>query len=204
MPTRRASTGRISAIGRGRASPMSNSLDEGDEIILALNSGSSSLKFGVFRREAEDEELVFSGCADGISYADGGISLSAADGQVLLQEDHVLESQTDALTKVERALADRLKQPPVAVGHRVVHGGPKLRTHQLLSHEVLEELRRATHFAPLHIPPALALIEQARQVFPACPHFACFDTAFHRTMPEVAQHLPLPSRYFEQGVMRYG
>jgi acetate kinase len=90
------------------------------------------------------------------------------------------------------------------VGHRVVHGGPNLRTHQLITPQVLEQLRAATHFAPLHIPQALKLIAAAQSIFPSARHFACFDDAFHKTMPEVASHLPIPTRYFEAGVRRYG
>ena len=66
-------------------------------------------------------------------------------------------------------------QAPVAVGHRVVHGGPNLRTHQLITPQVLDQLRAATHFAPLHIPQALSLIASAQSIFPSAAHFACFD-----------------------------
>ena len=93
---------------------------------------------------------------------------------------------------------------PAAVGHRVVHGGPKLRRHQLITPEVLEELRSATHFAPLHIPQALKLIAAAQTIFPSSKHFACFDDAFHRTMPERAARLALPRSYFDAGIRRYG
>jgi acetate kinase len=68
---------------------------------------------------------------------------------------------------------------------------------------VLDTLSASVHFAPLHIPLALEVVRQAQETF-AAPHFACFDTAFHRTLPEVSCHLPLPARYFEEGVMRYG
>jgi acetate kinase len=173
-------------------------------LVLALNSGSSSLKFAVFRSGKGDEELILSGSADGIGHADGTLNLRTADGRVLLQEDHKLESQTEALAKLSGALGDHLQQPLIAVGHRVVHGGPKLRTHQLVTTEVLTELKEATHYAPLHIPLALTIIDQAQQLFPQCPQFACFDTSFHRNLPPVAQHLPLPARYFDQGVFRYG
>jgi acetate kinase len=69
---------------------------------------------------------------------------------------------------------------------------------------VLEELRSATHFAPLHIPQALTLIASAQSIFPSAAHFACFDDAFHRTIPEVAARLPLPRSYFDAGIRRYG
>jgi len=191
--------------------------------ILVLNSGSSSLKFGLFKaghaaaagggvaasHEADeavqdDESLLLKGSAEGISRPDGSLKIQAADGTVLLQADHVLESQTDALQKLAGVLAERGHTRPAAVGHRVVHGGPHLREHQLLTPEVMQHLRDAVHFAPLHIPPALALIDQATQIFGDARHYACFDTAFHRTMPPVATQLALPRRYAESGVIRYG
>ena len=173
-------------------------------LILALNSGSSSLKFGVFRRGADDEEPVLTGSADGIGRADGKLTLQSASGELLLQQDHLLESQEEALAKLAASLREHLHQAPVAVGHRIVHGGPHLRTHQRITPRVLEQLKAARHLAPLHIPPALELLAQAQHIFSDCPHFACFDTAFHRTLPEVAQRLPLPRRYFEAGLLRYG
>ncbi len=90
------------------------------------------------------------------------------------------------------------------MGHRIVHGGSNLRTHQLITPHVLEQLRSATHFAPLHIPKALSLIASAQSIFPSAEQFACFDDAFHRTMPETASHLALPQRYFDAGIRRYG
>jgi acetate kinase len=93
---------------------------------------------------------------------------------------------------------------PSAVGHRVVHGGPHLRAHQRITADVRRQLHDAVHFAPLHIPPALALIDEAEKIFDDAPHFACFDTAFHATLPPRAAHLALPRRYAEAGVMRYG
>src|SRR5260370_7732482 len=100
-------------------------------------------------------------------------------------------------------MREHISHMPAAVGHRVVHGGPKLRTHQLITPQVLEELRSAIHFAPLHIPQALSLIASAQSIFPSAAHFACFDDAFHRTIPEIAARLPLPRSYFEAGIRRY-
>jgi acetate kinase len=93
---------------------------------------------------------------------------------------------------------------PFAVGHRIVHGGPKLCAHQRITPKVLDELRLATHFAPLHIPQALTLIAAAQSIFPSAAHFACFDDAFHQMMPETASRLPIPKSYFDAGIRRYG
>jgi acetate kinase len=171
--------------------------------ILVLNSGSSSLKFGLFRHGLQDEEMLLQGSAEGIGRESGSLRIRDAKGAVVLDEEHVLESQPDALKTIASTLSGRPGCSVEAVGHRIVHGGPSLWQHQRITPEVVDTLRAAIHFAPLHIPLALALIEQAEQVFPA-PQFGCFDTAFHRTMPEAAYHLPLPARYLDQGVRRYG
>ncbi len=172
--------------------------------ILVLNSGSSSLKFGVFTPDEEGESLAFSGSAEGIGRPDGRLHLKAADGRALLAEDHTFETQAEALGKIVAVLPSAGATKPVAVGHRIVHGGPKLREHTQLTAEVLTQLKAAEQFAPLHIPQALTLIAQAEQLFPHLPQFGCFDTAFHRTMPDFATVLPIPNRYREQGIVRYG
>ncbi|MEM5457904.1 acetate/propionate family kinase [Paraburkholderia phytofirmans] len=179
-----------------------NSAD--DRTILVLNSGSSSLKFGLFRHSGDDESLLLEGSAEGIGRDDGSLRIKAPDGQVLVQQERVLESQVDALQKLAQVLTEQHHARPSAVGHRVVHGGPHLREHQRITADVRRQLHDAVHFAPLHIPPALALIDEAEKIFDDAPHFACFDTAFHATLPPRAAHLALPRRYAEAGVMRYG
>lgn len=171
--------------------------------ILVLNSGSSSLKFGLFRAGSSDEELLLHGSADGIGRQSGRLQIRDAAGAIVLDQEHLAESQPQALASIASALESHQYPAPAAVGHRIVHGGPHLREHQLITAEVLETLRSSIHFAPLHIPLALELVKQAQETFPV-PHFACFDTVFHRTLPDVASHLPLPARYFNEGVLRYG
>jgi acetate kinase len=175
-----------------------------DDLVLALNSGSSSLKFGIYYRGASDEEPLLTGNASGIGRDDGALDIRTSSGKTLIERNSIHESQNDALTAIAAAIHEHIHSTPAAVGHRVVHGGPKLRMHQLITPQVLDELRAATHFAPLHIPQALSLIAAAQSIFPEAKHYACFDDAFHRTMPEVASHLPLPQRYFDAGIRRYG
>ena len=174
------------------------------DLILVLNSGSSSLKFGVYYRGASDEEPLLTGSADGIGRSNGSLRIRSADGKSLLQRDSGHESQDHALRALAKAMREHISDAPAAVGHRVVHGGPQLRTHQLITPQVLEELRKATHFAPLHIPQALSLIASAQSIFRSAAHFACFDDAFHRTIPAVAARFPLPRSYFDAGIRRYG
>ena len=183
---------------------LSTSARDASGAILVLNSGSSSLKFGLYGPGPTDEVLLFDGSADGIGRESGSLQIRAATGEDVLKQEHLLESQQDALTKIATALRLHAEASPAAIGHRVVHGGPKLRSHQAITPEVLEILEQSVHFAPLHIPQALTLIRQAGQIFPNLPQFACFDTAFHQSIPPVAAHLPLPDPYFEQGVRRYG
>jgi acetate kinase len=179
-------------------------LAEKEDLILVLNSGSSSLKFGIYYRGANDEERLLTGSAEGIGRDDGTLQIGSSSGERLLQRDGILESQIEALAAIAAAIRDHIHATPVAVGHRVVHGGPKLCTHQLITPQVMDDLRAATHFAPLHIPQSLSLIASAQSIFPESMHFACFDDAFHRTIPEVASHLPLPQRYYDAGIRRYG
>jgi acetate kinase len=173
-------------------------------LVLVVNSGSSSLKFGVYGRAGGDEEPVLSGSAEGIGRSSGTLDIRSAGGKPLLRREGVLESQSDALAALAAVIGQQIHTAPAAVGHRVVHGGPGLCRHQLITPRVLDELRSATHFAPLHIPQALSLIASAQSTFPAAAHFACFDDAFHQTIPEVASHLPIPRHYFDAGIRRYG
>ena len=179
---------------------------ENDGPILVLNSGSSSLKFGIYRRTPNDndERPLLTGSAEGIGRDNGTLHIRSLDGTSLLEQKGIHESQSDALNSLARAIREHLDAAPVAVGHRVVHGGPKLRKHQVITAQVLDELRAATHFAPLHIPQALKLIAAAESIFPSATQFACFDDAFHQTIPEVASHFALPQHYFDAGIRRYG
>ncbi len=175
-----------------------------DALLLALNSGSSSLKLGLYRAGEADVELLASGSAEGIGRAEGSLQLRSAQGEMLLQQGHVLESQAEALRHLTQAISGHFQAAPLAVGHRFVHGGPHLREHQIVTPAVRAQLEAAVHFAPLHLPQSLRLLDQATQLYPQAVPVACFDTAFHRTLPPVAQHLPLPEALFRKGILRYG
>lgn len=175
-----------------------------DALILVLNSGSSSLKFGIYRPGASDEEPLLTGSADGIGRDNGSLDIRSFDGTSLLRRDCIHESQSDALAALAEAIREHLDGTPAAVAHRIVHGGPELRNHQVITAKVIDQLRSAVHFAPLHIPQALSLIASAQSIFPSAVQFACFDDAFHQTMPEVAFHFAIPQRYADVGIRRYG
>ncbi len=174
--------------------------------ILTLNSGSSSLKLGLYQAVSPDAppQPVASGAAEAIGKPGGSLILRNTDGAIVHREDAAHESQADAFAHAAERLRALGHAPPDGIGFRIVHGGPHLRQHCPLTPEVLETLRASTHFAPLHIPPALTLIDAARSTYPAARLFACFDTAFHTTLPPVASTYAIPPRLREQGVQRYG
>jgi acetate kinase len=191
-------------VDKGGPPAGSGSANDADDLILVLNSGSSSLKFGVFALGERGETAVFSGGASDIGESSASLKIRSADHAVDITEQLGMASQGEALREIARMLDRYVRRRPVAVGHRVVHGGPHLREHSQLTPEVLRQLEAAVHFAPLHIPQSLELIRQAQKTFADIPHFACFDTAFHRTLPERASTLPVPRRYRDEGVIRYG
>jgi len=172
--------------------------------ILALNSGSSSLKFGLYRVGSSKTELLMSGEAEAIGEVDVTFQAVDPSGANLLSETASIASQEDAVARIGRFLADGKFPMPAAVGHRVVHGGPGLLRHCLIDDAVLAQLTDAVPFAPLHIPAALAIIRFARGNFPNRPQVACFDTSFHADMPDVASTLPIPGALRSEGVKRYG
>jgi acetate kinase len=150
--------------------------------ILALNSGSSSLKFGLYRVDSAGAEKLFGETLATVSTAD----------------------HPDAMTRVASVFAASGMPPPDAIGHRVVHGGPVLRQHCRIDDAVLRQLQAAAAFAPLHTPAALALIRFAQAHFPGTPQVACFDTQFHAGLPEVARVLPIARELLSEGMQRYG
>jgi acetate kinase len=172
--------------------------------ILVINTGSSSLKFGLFENKSGDEQAVAGGNADAIGADNGKLEIVDGQGNSVFKEVRHIESHKAAFHRIKEQLRDLNFDPPVAIGHRFVHGGPHLVAHQQITDDVLSELQQAVHFAPLHIPAALELIRYTGELYPQVPQFACFDTAFHQTMPEAAYRYAIPEEYFAQGIRRYG
>lgn len=180
-----------------------------DGLVLAINSGSSSLKFGLYAARNGEEIAVLEGGADGIGQPIGRLGIEDAQNRdpqknVLLDEKYTLASQGEALVEIVQAVSRFSKASPVAVGHRVVHGGPHLREHIRITPAVIKTLNESVHFAPVHIPASVALIRKAEELFPDTPQFACFDTAFHATLPEVSFRFGLPTELYRKGVQRFG
>jgi acetate kinase len=176
--------------------------------ILTINSGSSSLKLGLYRAgdsdPASEPQLLYRGAADAIGKSGGSLTITDAAGKTIHREDASHDSQSSAFTHAAQKLQQLSNGQPEAIGYRIVHGGPHLREHCRITPQVLDTLRSSVHFAPLHIPPALALIDTASKLYPQAAAFACFDTAFHTTMPPEAFTYAIPARFREQGVQRYG
>jgi acetate kinase len=172
--------------------------------VLALNSGSSSLKFGLYGVGPSRIERLLSGEAESIGDKSGKFHAKDSRGNALLYETGPIASQREAIIHIGKLLGDSKMPVPAAIGHRIVHGGPKLRQHCLIDDSVLAQLEAATAFAPLHIPSALSVIRFAQEHFRGLPQAACFDTTFHAGLPAVARVLPVAKELQSEGIQRYG
>ena len=172
-------------------------------VILSLNGGSSSLKFAVYRMSATAEERIFSGAVEAIGEDSGKAWLRTGD-EVLSDESGTFPDHTAAIRTMFAALQRQGVEKPAAAGHRIVHGGPRFTAPQLIDERLKQALKDLIPFAPLHLPIQVAIIEAVAEHFPDLPQVACFDTAFHSRMPEVAQRFALPRELWEQGIKRYG
>jgi acetate kinase len=172
--------------------------------ILCLNSGSSSLKFSLYALAHGSETLVSAGAVERIGLGEGVFWLRDGAGSEL---ERTLGDFPDCRRAIEGAFDafHRHGSGSVnAVGHRVVHGGATHSRPERVTPALLTELKGLVPLAPLHLPSAIQAIESVSAHFPDLPQVACFDTAFHRRMPELAQRLPLPQELWEEGVRRYG
>ncbi|QPC91634.1 acetate/propionate family kinase [Mesorhizobium sp. INR15] len=173
-------------------------------VVLTLNSGSSSLKFGLYRVDASRTEMLLAGEAESIGGSNSKFHATDAHGTRLPEVTGRIADQREAVIRVGRLLAGSEAPAPDAVGHRIVHGGPNLRRRCLIDDAVLQQLEAAIPFAPLHMPPALSVIKFAREHFPNLPQAASFDTTFHADLPDIARVLPVPKELRAEGIQRYG
>jgi acetate kinase len=173
---------------------------------LVLNAGSSSLKFCVFGKPAEDWRLESRGQIDGIGTSP---RISARNGAGGILIDQTLDAEVCDQRSALDALAVWLRSlyrgaRVLGVGHRVVHGGARYTAPTVVTPQVLAELHRLAPLAPLHQPHNLAAIEAVFERLPDVPQVACFDTSFHRSQSPLAELIPLPREIREAGVQRYG
>jgi len=179
-------------------------MKSGNPRILTINGGSSSIKFALFET-GESLRRILGGGIDRIGQPGATLRVKG-----LNPGDNFSRPVTSPdLNAAVGALIDGIEERSghdafAAVGHRVVHGGPKYSQPQRITAEMVEELRRLSPFDPEHLPEEILLTEAFHRRFPELPQVACFDTAFHHDLPRVAQLLPIPRRYEAQGVRRYG
>jgi acetate kinase len=171
--------------------------------ILTINGGSSSIKFALYQTGEPPERKLY-GKVDRIGLPGANLTFSDPTGK---QQDSLGIAVSDHTSAVNFLMGWLQEQDGFAsvraVGHRVVHG-MKHTAPELVTQELLDELHRLRPYDPEHLPREIELIEAFRQRHPKLPQVACFDTAFHRTMPRVAKLLPIPRRFDAKGVQRYG
>jgi acetate kinase len=171
--------------------------------ILTINGGSSSIKFALYRVDEPLQRRLY-GKVDRIGLSGTNLTFHDTDGKPQAARSLAAADHKSAAN----FLIDWLEkqngfESVLAVGHRVVHGMQHTAP-ELVTRELLDELHRIRPYDPEHLPREIELIEAFRQRYPKLPQVACFDTAFHRTMPRVAKLLPLPRRFDAKGIQRYG
>ena len=170
--------------------------------ILAINTGSSSLKFKIYS-DTHPPRLVASGSVTAIGTENGSCTITPVEGQPFSYGDIVIKTASEAVIPV----LEWIKQQNYtlsSIGHRIVHGGMKYSAPALIDDEMIGELKEIKSMAPSHMHASLSVINLMRQAFPAVPHIACFDTYFHQHMPFVAKYYALPKPLWEEGIIRYG
>ena len=176
--------------------------------ILALNCGSSSVKYQLF--DWSKKQVTAKGMVERVTIGDSYI-IHEVPGRETYREEYECPDHKIAVQLIVKILTDK-KYGVVgdmseisAVGHRVVHGGEKFASSVLITDDVLDAIKEVQHLAPLHNPPNISGIEAAKANLPEVPHIAIFDTAFHQTIPEHAYTYPVPQEWYSKhGVRRYG
>ena len=172
--------------------------------VLVLNSGSSSIKFSVYETASGERRKLHEGAVDGIGTDLGSFWIKDSSGNKLVDQTPALPNRAAAFKLVADALHSSDFPAPEAIGHRMVSGGPTVQENQLITPDLIDEMERYTAFAPLHTPIAVYIMRESLRLFPGVPNFVCLDSWFHRTMPEVVTHMPIPEEYSAMGVRRYG
>jgi acetate kinase len=172
--------------------------------ILTINGGSSSIKFALF--EAGDSlGRILEGAIERIGLPEAALKVKGKSRADNFSRPVTAPDHTAAVSALMDWIEERIGVGMLtAVGHRVVHGGPKYSAPQRITAEMVEELHRLSPFDPDHLPEEILLTGAFHRRFPDLPQVACFDTAFHHDLPAVARLLPIPRRYEALGVRRYG
>ncbi|GAB4191600.1 MAG: acetate/propionate family kinase [Simkaniaceae bacterium] len=173
--------------------------------ILSINSGSSSIKFAFFcLQDFQEEKFIADGAIEKIGLANGAFWMRGEKKQMLFSKKMDFRNHQEAIEKLLPKFSEQNFPAPTAVGHRLVHGGPKFFQPTQINEKVLQDLKNYKQFAPLHLPSEIQVIESIGKLFPYLPQIACFDTYFHRDMPEIAKRYPLPETFWAEGLKKYG
>ncbi len=172
--------------------------------ILCLNGGSSSLKFALYKMGDKEESLIVKGAVERIGLKEGKLWICNAEKETLTDIKNDFPDHSSSVKAASSALEELGLPQPAAAGHRVVQGGPDYTAPAKVDARLLDKLRELIPFAPLHLPSETQCIEAVADRFPGLPQVACFDTVFHRRMPELAQRFPLPRNLWDEGLRRYG
>jgi acetate kinase len=172
--------------------------------ILTVNGGSSSIKFALFE-VGDSPQRVFGGEIERIGLAKPVMRVSGVTPADNMSRSIAASNHAAAAGVLMDWVGQRNGRNSLdAIGHRIVHGGPKYSAPQRITPEMLDELHRLSPFDPEHLPEETLLAESFHRRFPDLPQVACFDTSFHNDLPRVARMLPIPRRYEALGVRRYG
>jgi acetate kinase len=172
--------------------------------ILTVNGGSSSIKFALFETSGSLRRILDGGI-ERIGLPEATFRVKGSGQADNFSRSVKAPDHTAAVGVLMEWIEERSGSDPLtAVGHRVVHGGPKYYKPQRITAEMVTDLKQLSPFDPDHMPEEILLTEAFHRRFPELPQVACFDTAFHHDLPRVAQMLPIPRRYEAQGVRRYG
>ena len=172
--------------------------------VLTINGGSSSIKFALFD-PCESLRRILEGAIERIGLPKTTFRVKGVNPADNFSRPVAAPDHTAAVGALVDWIEERIGRDALtAVGHRVVHGGPKYSQPHRITAEMVEELGRLSPFDPEHLPQEILLTEAFHRRFPDLPQVACFDTAFHHDLPRVARLLPIPRRYEAQGVRRYG
>lgn len=173
--------------------------------ILTFNAGSSSLKIGVFDTKKSLAALA-SASIEGIGQKTQTFMSTQLSDVSTSSSNVSCTNHTEAASYALQWLKniDLIPLDVSAVGHRIVHGGALYHSAQLVSQQMLDDIRPLAEIDPEHMPASLATIEKIQESLPNVPHVVCFDTAFYRDLPKVASRLPLPRKYHDLGLRRYG